>query len=64
MKQIVRAHYIQYSAKLVLQWSLQCAKSVKTVPKKTFGTHQGYSLDVRVPSFTPTEDAKARWKTT
>ena len=28
MKQIVRAHYIQYAAKLVLQWSLQCAKSV------------------------------------
>ena len=37
---------------------------LQIVPKKTFGMHQRYSPWRKGMSFTPTEDAKARWKTT
>ena len=36
----------------------------KLFPRKLLGCTRVTALDVRVPSFTLTEDAKARWKTT
>ena len=41
-----------------------CQIRYKLFPRKPLGCTKGTALDVRVPSFTPTEDAKARWKTT
>ena len=48
------------SCKLGLPCFLVCAKYVISCCPQNSGT----TLDVRVPSFTSTEDAKARWKTT
>ena len=41
-----------------------CQIRYKFFARKPLGRTRGTSLDVKVPSFTPTEDAGARWKTT
>ena len=50
----------QYSAKLVLKCSLECAEHVTTCSGRTRVT----ALNVRVPSFAPTVGAKMRLKNT
>ena len=54
-------HYPQYSAKLFLR---MCQIRYNLFPRNLLGCTRVTALDVRVPSFTPTEDAKARFKTT